>query len=574
MSNSIKYLSYFLVFFLGLAFCIRQLGEPDVFWQIETGRFIIENGYVPDYDVFSFTYEGDLWTNVKWGTEVIMASITDLMGPEALMLLQMLILALVSFLLYKTTLLFLEWQNLEVKELDKILPITYLIFFLFMSYRLNGRPEMMSHFYTALYLYLFIDYFKNHSKKILLLIPLQLLWANMHEAYGVGMVMVIIVISGIILEQNLFSKKGNIAENKYFMIAGLISLITPAIHPMGPKMILYPFNIYGQLGENQFTTENFGFRASEYWQLPSFIFLAVFILALFTLRSHLKSKKTVLWKGLIQQYSLPYLLLFMAFFVLGLQAFRNMPYFVFTAFPPLVLLISGIMKKRKQAMAIAIAFAFILILSVGSGKFYDAFFPREKYGLRINPERSPIGVAKFISENNIQGKGYVDYLSSSYLLWYLDDNYKTYVDLRDLDVFESKFMENVLLSYQYPNAPVQGAKDLFTLMDQVDTFNYAVLVNKSQLKPIISYLNKSKSFQLCYADPVSSLYLRNTSEHSDLISRFKDKDHSDIFHGYQEYKSPVWAKALSKFFWPFYKEIDYSKQSVSREAAIHKNYLK
>ncbi len=77
-------LQYSLIIVLvSLVLCIRQLGEPDVWWQIRTGEFILENGYVPDTDVFSYTYAGDPWFNVKWGTEVIMALVTGWFGTSS-----------------------------------------------------------------------------------------------------------------------------------------------------------------------------------------------------------------------------------------------------------------------------------------------------------------------------------------------------------------------------------------------------------------------------------------------------------------------------------------------------------
>ena len=50
---------------------IKQLREPDIWWQLRTGEWIVQHGKVMDKDIFSYTYDGVPWKNVKWGTEVI-----------------------------------------------------------------------------------------------------------------------------------------------------------------------------------------------------------------------------------------------------------------------------------------------------------------------------------------------------------------------------------------------------------------------------------------------------------------------------------------------------------------------
>lgn len=571
-----KIAAYIAVLAFVAVLCIRQIGEPDVFWQVRTGQYIIEHLEVPDTDVFSYTYAGDPWTNVKWGTEVIMAIFTDALGMEALMLLQMIALFIIFFSLHGITLKLGEHFKIQKEELRPYVLIGFLLLFIFMAYRINGRPEMVSHVFTTLYLVLFLDYLIKPSWRIALLIPFQLFWANMHEAYGVGMVLIMIFIGAIILEKNipgLASKEQRGRNNKPFLISAVLALLMPMIHPMGAKMILYPFNIYGQLGENQFTTENFGFRSAEFWQLPAFLYLLFAVMTIISIRKNFRSYESKGFRRMAETFGLPYILILAAFFILGLQAYRNMPYFAFAAFPLLVLYLRDMLTGLKKPYPVILALALLLVAYTGSGTFYKHFFVREKYGLRINPERTPIGAGEFLKKHKISGNGFVDYLSSAYFLWFLGDEYKSYVDLRDLDVFEQKFMENVLLSYQYPNAPVQGGKTLFQLMDEVDQFKYAVIVNKREFTPILRYLQKRKDFVLCYADPVSSVFLRRTEANRDIISDFENVRPESLFGRYRESKTPGWARAVSKVFWPFYTEKDFSRRNVEREALIYRRMI-
>ncbi|MEN8957164.1 MAG: hypothetical protein ABF258_04000, partial [Flavobacteriales bacterium] len=76
------------VILVAIVSCIKYIYEPDIWWQIATGNWILENGQVPTQDVFSHTYAGEPWINVKWGAEILMALVDKTLGVELLPLLQ------------------------------------------------------------------------------------------------------------------------------------------------------------------------------------------------------------------------------------------------------------------------------------------------------------------------------------------------------------------------------------------------------------------------------------------------------------------------------------------------------
>ncbi|MBK6446242.1 MAG: hypothetical protein IPF81_13385 [Bacteroidetes bacterium] len=46
-------------YLITIAFSIKALKEPDVWWQIRTGEWILEHHQVPVSDVFSYTQSGE-----------------------------------------------------------------------------------------------------------------------------------------------------------------------------------------------------------------------------------------------------------------------------------------------------------------------------------------------------------------------------------------------------------------------------------------------------------------------------------------------------------------------------------
>jgi chromate transport protein ChrA len=58
----------------------RVLGDPDTYWHIAVGRWIIEHRAVMHQDVFSFSMPGAPFTPPEWLAEVLIAWIYDHFG--------------------------------------------------------------------------------------------------------------------------------------------------------------------------------------------------------------------------------------------------------------------------------------------------------------------------------------------------------------------------------------------------------------------------------------------------------------------------------------------------------------
>src|SRR5262245_59756863 len=86
-------LSYLLAF----ALSIKSFREPDLWWQIRTGEWILEHNAVPKTDVFSYSMQGTPWINIKWGFEAAAAFVARLLGPESVFILQAMVSCLLVF---------------------------------------------------------------------------------------------------------------------------------------------------------------------------------------------------------------------------------------------------------------------------------------------------------------------------------------------------------------------------------------------------------------------------------------------------------------------------------------------
>ncbi len=542
-----QFFAIILLVLVSLVLCVRQLGEPDVWWQIRTGEYILEHGFVPKTDVFSYTYAGDPWFNVKWGTEVLMALVTRWLGPESLMLLHWLVLLGIMTFIYKSyrQLKFILGKSDEPLQIGFFLAM--LLFLMAMAYRINARPEMMSHLLTAAYLYIFLSYYHRPGPRIWLLIPLQILWANLHEAFGVGQVLIVIFLVSIWYQHILMKKHSKLSfkQLRLASISGIIALIAVVIHPMGAGMLTHAFDIYAQLDQNKFTTELWNFKHAEYWNLAAYITLLLLVLLIY----RLVIRPGRHWRSL----PLFYLLILAAFIYLAASANRNLPFLLMAIAPVLGIELERWLNSSKVVRLSYFFAGIAFYLYVSSGKFYERHYPVEKYGLRVDMQSTPIGVANFILKEGLSGNAYVDYFSSSYLLWALQPEYKSYLDLRDLDVFESQFIANNLLNYTRPNTPTKSGKELFRFMEDIDHFNYVVMENNEKFVNFHRYMNGLDDYVLAYADPLSSLYIKDNEQNSQLFDRCAKLNITQKFKPYSEFEPLAFNRTLSYMLAPWYQ---------------------
>lgn len=548
LKKSTTYILGTLLIITIVVLCLRQIREPDLWWQLRTGVWIIENGEVPQVDVFSYTFAGEPWLNVKWGSEVLQALVAQTFGVSFLPLLQ------IAFTLATFWFLWAIFKHMQID--NKISPLARLGFIIAsivvlytIAFRLNTRPEMASHFFAILYVWLFLSY-RNGNKKIIFILPLlQCLWANMHEAYGMGLVISIVFLCSFFVEQKLIEKQKKPLEKSFYLLALLIfvSWLFVAIHPSGSRMLFHPIEIFSQLGQNKFTTELYSFKMKDYWSYTAFLNL---IIAFFVGRSIFINRKNI---AFYQRFGLGYLILLAAFFYLSLSANRNIPFFALLALPLFAVTIQKMLKEKHLVYLPKIVMAVMIFgyFAVVSNAFYNTFLPGEKYGLRINPEKNAVGLCKYIKDQNIEGKAFTDYIISSYMLWELQPNFKTFVDLRDLDIFNAEFLNFALGALADPTFKITATEGIWEYFDNRSKFDFLAISTNPTFKPLLDLLDGSSNFELAYADKISRLYLRRDGANKDILTK-NFTPQIDVTTVTQAPENKA-ATLVSKIFWPPFK---------------------
>ena len=389
---------------IGIVLSFKALREPDLWWMYRTGEWMLENGTVTKTDPFSYTFEGVEWINVKWLFEVLIAMGKNWFGIEFIFVFQALVTVLLLTFLYKSANLI---RRYTAKESDAPnapfagLIIAALLMLYTIDYRLIGRPEMTSHVLTAIYLFLFWKYYYEPSKLIFALIPLQIFWTNMHEAFGIGMILMLAYLGASWVHYFYTKSKETALEAPKWLsmaVGGAIAGII--INPRGFQMLLHPFEIFGQLESNQYTTELASIWKAGYWEeqqayLNFFFLIAALLWVVITPFIHrqtipsqpkavpAKGKKKVQtqmpptpplhWFDVnIKRYGMGNGLLFFMLFYLSTTAYRNIPFFVLAATPLLAVGIDYALKRFQKT-------AWLYPVLIGTGMAFYGIIITGKY---------------------------------------------------------------------------------------------------------------------------------------------------------------------------------------------------
>ncbi len=89
-----------------LAMTARPATDPDLWWHLRTGQWIVETGHVPHSDPFSFTRAGHAWVSHEWLSEVVFYELWKHGGAAALIVFSAIITTAGFLLLYLRCLLY------------------------------------------------------------------------------------------------------------------------------------------------------------------------------------------------------------------------------------------------------------------------------------------------------------------------------------------------------------------------------------------------------------------------------------------------------------------------------------
>jgi len=154
------------------------LNDPDTYWHLATGRWIIEHGVVPRIDLFSHSMPGTAWTAHEWLSELVLAGVYQVAGWAGLVV--------VVALFFAGTLAYVMRFLLARME-----PVHALLFTAFTASMLMphllARPHVLVWPLLAMWTGTLVNAGERGRNPPWWLLLLMLLWANLHGSFTLGL---------------------------------------------------------------------------------------------------------------------------------------------------------------------------------------------------------------------------------------------------------------------------------------------------------------------------------------------------------------------------------------------------
>ena len=175
-----------IVLFLALfAMAVRTPADTDMWWHLGAGRAIVTTGHIPYADEFSFTVRGKPWTDVQWLAQVGMYQ-ARLWGGDAALAILTAMLVVVAFAFV--------YPQMEGAPFLRALVVVLVA--TASSVIWSPRPQMLSFALLGVTGYVVYQLKWRQVNRLWVLVPVFVLWGNVHGGYALGLMLLGSVVVG------------------------------------------------------------------------------------------------------------------------------------------------------------------------------------------------------------------------------------------------------------------------------------------------------------------------------------------------------------------------------------------
>jgi hypothetical protein len=400
-----------VVLLLGLSgMTARPATDPDLWWHLRTGQWIVETGHVPHSDPFSFTRAGHAWVSHEWLSEVVFYELWKHVGAAGLIVFSAIITTAGFMLLYLRCPGKKHWAAAAT------------VFGALASAPSWGvRPQMFTFTLASLLLWL-LEAGQDRPRLLFWIPPLFLLWLNLHAGFALGLALLFAYGVGLIMESAVGNTPWQEARPIIWRVLLLLlaCLAVVPLNPSGAQLYRYPFDTLRSPGMRSFIAEWFSPDFHESFYRP---FLLVWLLLLAALASsRWRPKGRVIVPLLLTSFA-------------ALDAVRHIPIFVLVAIPviaaalPVASASSAVSQRRTDSSrfrplfngAFVILMAvFVLVKWVSLARNQDAH----------EAEQFPQKAVAFLRTSDQPQRIFVYYDWGGYAIWKLYPQYRVFVDGR------------------------------------------------------------------------------------------------------------------------------------------------
>lgn len=450
--------------------------DPDTWWHLAAGQYMVENRTIPHHDIFSWTLAGKPWVTHEWLPEVLFYlahGAGQFWG----------VLALVLF--FVVLLLIFYWRLLSLAQGSFFIGVLTLLLVGELLYPfLQIRPQVFSYLFFVIFLYVLYLFLQEKKDYLWVLPVLMVLWANSHGSFLLGPALVFLFMLcalPAVKGDKLATYGLDSTSLKKLALVFVLCVAAITINPNGIKLLVYPLET---VGDGLMMSNIQEWSSPDFHNLYNQMFLAYFMATLLVFA--ISPRK-------IQSIDL---LLFLAFSIVA---------FVHGRFIAYALLVFGLLWPRyfnsslyfppifpwlKIAVIplVLVLYAFTLITKSPPQTPIDYQF--------TDDNKYPVAALEYLEDNPLTGTMFNQYGWGGYLIWNRAEE-KVFIDGRADVYIEQVFGDYLTISSLKP--------DVASLLEAY-RIDYVFMPTDSAL---VQGLKMSPDWFVFYEDDTATIVMRN-----------------------------------------------------------------
>lgn len=231
----------------------RPFLDPDTWWHLRAGEWMLDHGRILTQDPFSWTRLGRPWIDHSWLAEISMYALWRTAGFGGLNLAVAAIVTLAFVFVY-----------LQTEGSVYLRTFAVLLGALASGVHWLLRPEVVSLLLTAGFAYVLHRFRWTGINRLWILPPAMVAWANLHAGFMAGFLLIGGTLIGLAGSRPLgLSGPGTVGgrEVRWLAVAGLACAAAALLNPYGWRLLVYPFQTASIPALGQFIQE---------WASPDF----------------------------------------------------------------------------------------------------------------------------------------------------------------------------------------------------------------------------------------------------------------------------------------------------------------
>lgn len=498
--KTLEYLALALFLLAVLAVGVAEIHDFDTFWQLQSGKYMVETGSFIRTDLFTLAPDVPRFEHC-WLHDLALYGLYQAGGYAALSVWKGLMIAAIAAALAAAALR----RGASLPALAIILPV-----FLLSAGHWTARPQLWTFLIFALFVLLLERFRAAPSRSILWLVPLALLWANLHAGSILALAVLAAYLVGLGGEalwrrQRHGRRLGLLVATA--VLVGAASLLTPY-----PSDWLHTLLVSPQLGASvgaggeatgaMTAVFNMDWTPTTYRNSPLF-FQALGVAAGIMLLG---------WRRL----NLADFCLMAGLALMGLKLVRHTPFFYFAMIAILPVYLDAAVKPLRERLSSrvrqAVAISVLLAAGLWGWLFYQPLW--RVYGpfqLGLRTWHFPAAAADFVVAERLPKNLYNTYDWGGYLAWRLYPEYPVFWDQRQNSA------EMFRLGWEAMSGKPSW-RDTFERFAVNTVVTRPLTIDTGQRYPLLDRLRESPEWVLVFADDTALVFVRAESVPADWLA--------------------------------------------------------